>query len=285
MNIILGASGQVGSNIVKELTNRGLPVRAVVRTQKVDFDSRVEVKIADIFNLQQLTKTLEGGTTVFLLTPEDPSSKDILGDTRQIIDNYKQAIRISGIKKLVGLSCVGAHIDGDTGNILMSRMLEHGFDDLHLTKVFIRPSYYFSNWLGFLETIKQYGIMPTFFPADLQIDMNSPVDVARFVAEAIIDEHQYEDKKVFELVGPEKYSSRDVAKTFAKLLDRKIETQPVPKEKWKETLMSAGFTENTSKNLMDMTQAVIDHIVFPENQEQVNKMPTTLEQYLKHSLE
>ena len=112
----------------------------------------------------------------------------------------------------------------------MSRMLEHGFDDLHLTKVFIRPSYYFSNWLGFLETIKQYGIMPTFFPADLQIDMNSPVDVARFVAEAIIDEHQYVDKKVFELVGPEKYSSRDVAKTFAKLLDRKIETQPVPKE-------------------------------------------------------
>ena len=60
------------------------------------------------------------------------------------IDNYKQAIRTNGIKKIVGLSCIGAHIAGNTGNILMSRMLEHGFDDLDISKVFIRPSYYFS---------------------------------------------------------------------------------------------------------------------------------------------
>ena len=281
MNVILGASGQVGSNIVKELAARGLPTRAVVRKKKTDFDSRVEVKEADFFDLPQLTKALEGGSTVFLLTPEDPSSKDILGDTKQVINNYHQAIQANGIKKLVGLSCVGAHVEGNTGNILMSRMLELGFDDLNLSKVFIRPSYYFSNWLGFMETIEQYGVMPSFFPPDLKIDMNSPLDVAKFVAKAIVNDHKGSDKQIFELAGPEKYSSREVAEVFARVLHKKVEVQSIPKEQWKQTLLSAGFTDNTSENLMDMTQAVIDQSVSPEHEDQVNKLPTSLEQYLK----
>lgn len=281
MNVILGASGQVGSNIVKESAARGLPTRAVVRKKKADFDRRVEVKEADFFDLPQLTRALEGGSMVFLLTPEDPSSKDIIGDTKQIINNYHQAIQASGIEKLVGLSCVGAHVEGNTGNILMSRMLELGFDDLNLSKVFIRPSYYFSNWLGFIETIEQYGVMPSFFPPDLKIDMNSPVDVAKFTAKAIMDDHQGSDKQIFELAGPEKYSSQEVAETFARVLNKKVEVQSIPKEQWKQTLLSAGFTDNTSENLIDMTQAVIDQSVSPEHEDQVNKLPTSLEQYLK----
>lgn len=284
MNIIPGASGQVGSIIVKELINKNLPVRAIVRNQKSISDSKVEVKTADFFNLKQLMDAFKGGTTVFLLTPENPSSNDIIGETKQIIDNYRQAIQTNGIKKIVGLSCVGTHIEENTGNILMSRMLEHGFDDLDIDKVFVRPSYYFSNWLGFLETIEQFGVLPTFFPEDLKIDMISPIDVAKFVTEIMSNNYQSKDKKVFELVGPEKYNSLEVAEKFSQLLNKNVEVQPIPKEKWNEALISAGFTENTSTNLMDMTKAVIDNIVIPENQDQTYKLTTTLDQYLKEQL-
>ncbi len=284
MNIILGASGQVGSNIVKELTNKNSPVRAVVRNQNFDFDNNVEVRTANFFNQVALTEALERGTTIFILTPENPSSNDIIGETKQIIDNYKQAIRATGIKKIVGLSCVGAHIKDKTGNILMSRMLENGFDDLDIEKIFIRPSYYFSNWLNFLGVAEQQGILPTFFPENLQIDMNSPIDVAKFVAETIITNYQSKKKKIFELVGTKKYSSQDVAVTFSKLLNKNIEAQSIPKEKWKETLLSVGFTENTTANLIDMTQAVIDNIVFPENKKQTIELSTTLYEYMKEQL-
>lgn len=280
MNIIVGATGQVGSNLIREIKRNGFPVRAVVRNPEKHFES-IETRIADLFNAEQLTEALKGGTTVFVLTPENPTSNDIIEDTKQIVEHYKKAIQAAGIKKVVALSCVGSHIDDNTGNILMSRILEQGLDDLDVKKVFIRPSYYFSNWLGYLETVKQYGVLPTFFPEDLKIEMHSPIDLAKFIAKMMTDTSLSESKKIYELAGQQKYSSLDVANTFSKLLNKNVSVQSIPQDKWKETLLSVGFTENTATNLSDMTQAAIDNKTVPERPNNTIKLPTTLEKYME----
>lgn len=281
MNIILGATGQVGSNLISELRNNGFPVRAVVRNPDKLFDKTIETQTADLFNLEQLTEAFKDGTAVFVLTPENPTSNDIIGDTKRIVENYKKAIQATGIKKVVALSCVGSHIDGNTGNILMSRILEQGLDSLDIEKVFIRPSYYFSNWLGYLETVEQYSVLPTFFPEDLKIEMQSPVDLAKFIAKVMADTSS---EKVYELTGQQKYSSLDVANTFSKLLNKKVSVQSISQDKWKEMLMSLSFTENTAANLSDMTQAVIDNKTVPERPNDTIKLPTTLEKYFDEQL-
>lgn len=276
MNIIVGATGQVGSNLISVLKNSRLPIRAVVRNPDKLSDRTIESRTADLFDLEQLTEAFRGGTKVFVLTPENPSSNDIIEDTKRIVENYKKAILATGIKKVVALSCVGAHIEGNTGNILMSRILEQGLDDLNIEKVFIRPSYYFSNWLGFMDTVEQYGVLPTFFPEDLKIDMLSPVDLAKFIARVMTDSTT---EKVYELTGQQKYSSLDVSSTFSKLLNKNIAVQSIPQDKWIETLLSVGFTENTANNLCDMTQAVIDNKTVPEHPNRSIRLPTTLEKY------
>jgi len=281
MNIILGATGQVGSNLISELRNNGFPVRAVVRNPDKLSDKTIETQTADLFNLEQLTEAFKDGTAVFVLTPENPTSNDIIGDTKRIVENYRKAIQATGIKKVVALSCVGSHIDGNTGNILMSRILEQGLDSLHIEKVFIRPSYYFSNWLGYLDTVDQYSVLPTFFPEDLKIEMQSPVDLAKFIAKVMADTSS---EKIYELTGQQKYSSLDVANTFSKLLNKKVSVQSIPQDKWKEMLMSHSFTENTAANLSDMTQAVIDNKTVPERPTDTIKLPTTLEKYFDEQL-
>lgn len=282
MNIIVGATGQVGSNIIKELKKNNFPIRAVVRNPDKFSDKTIETRTADLFNLEQLTEAFKSGTTVFVLTPENPASNNIIEDTKQIVENYKKAIQATGIKKVVALSCVGAHIDSNTGNVLMSRILEQTLDDLNIEKVYIRPSYYFSNWLGYLETVEQYAVLPTFFPEDLKIEMNSPVDLAKFIAQIMTDTSS-EKKRIYELTG-QKYSSLDVANTFSKMFNKKVTAQPIPKDKWKETLLSVGFTENTANNLSDMTQAVIDNKAVPEHPNSLIKLPTTLEKYFEEQL-
>jgi len=284
MNIIVGATGQVGSNLIREIKQNGFPVRAVVRNPDKIIDKTIEARTADLFNVDQLTEAFIGGTTVFVLTPENLVSTDIIGDTKRIVDNYRIAIQASGIKKIVGLSCVGAHIEGNTGNILMSRILEQGFDNLGIEKVFIRPSYYFSNWLGYSETVRQYGVLPTFFPEDLKIEMHSPIDLAKFVAEVMTDKSASGKRTIFELTGQQKYSSLDVARTFSKLLDKDVMVQSIATEQWKETLLSVGFTENTATNLSYMTQAVINGKIIPEKPNDTIKLSTTLEKYLAEQL-
>lgn len=281
MNIILGASGQIGSTLVSELKKKGQPVRAVVRDVRRFTERAVETRQADMFNAEELTKACLGGTSIFVLTPETPTSDDIIEDTKRIIDNYKTAIRSAGIKKVVALSCIGAHLDGKTGNVLMSKMLEQELADIDVEKVYVRPSYYFSNWLAYLDTIRQSGVLPTFLPASLRMNMLSPVDVAKFTAEILSDPLPQDNKQIYELEGSELYSPADIAGTFSRLLNRPVRVEPIPKHRWLDTLLAVGFTENTAQHLVDMTQAVIENRLSPEHPEKTIKLQTTFGKYLQ----
>lgn len=114
--------------------------------------------------------------------------------------------------------------------------------------------------------------------------MNSPIDVAKFSAAVIAGSSFSESKKIFELVGPQKYSSTEVAETFSHLLSKNIEPQPIPKEKWQETLLSVGFTRNTASNLSDMTKAVVEGNAVLENEDKAIKLQTGLYKYLEERL-
>ena len=214
------------------------------------------------------------------MTPENQYSNDIIGDTERIVENYRKAIEQAGIETIIGLSSIGAHIDGDTGNIRMSIILEKGFDGLKARKIFVRPSYYFSNWLGYLNTIEQYGLLPTFFPEDLNIEMNSPMDVAKFIARMMVEKDDFSKHDTYELSGPQRYSSSDVARIFSRVVHKPVIPEVITQDKWQETLLSAGFSENTAANLVDMTRAVIENTAIPERPDDIIRLPTTLEDYL-----
>lgn len=284
MNIIAGASGQVGSNLIKSLVDRGVPAVAVVRNPEKVKGGNFKVRQAELFNSEQVVTAFEGGTTAFLLTPENPGSNDIINDTKKIIENYRKAVEENNIQRIVCLSCIGAHIEGKTGNIILSRLLEKQFDDLIIEKIIIRPSYYFSNWLGYLSTIEQYGILPTFFPEDLKVEMHSPIDLADFVADIMIKPIGRPKTIVYELVGPTKYSSSDIAETFSTIFNKDVSLQSITSDKWKETLLSVGFTSNTADNLCDMTQSVIDGLASPEYPNSTIPLKTDFKNYIKQQL-
>lgn len=283
MNIITGASGQVGSHVLKEITAKGFSARAVVRDPAKISLGNVETIRADLFDAEQVTRAFEGGTTVFVITPENPASGDIIGDTKKITENYRMAVEATGIKRVVGLSCIGAHVEGNTGNIMMSNILEHAFDGLNIDTVFVRPSYYYSNWLGFMDTVEQYGVLPAFFPEDFKLEMHSPLDVAGFVAEIMTGNWDMR-KKYYELAGPQLYSPRDVANTLSGLLNKAVTPQTIPQEEWMGALLSAGFTENTASNIADMTRALTENVAAPQMPGNIIRLLTPLEQYMEEQV-
>jgi uncharacterized protein YbjT (DUF2867 family) len=281
MNIIVGATGQIGSHILKELDDAELPYRAVIRDQRKLSDKNRDFRQADLFDVEEVIRAFAGGETAFLLTPEDPGSHDPLGDTEKIVANYRTAILATGIQKIIGLSSIGAHLPGNIGNLAMSRILEEGFRDLPIETTFIRPSYYYSNWLAYVDTVRQYNILPTFIPEELTLDMNAPEDVANFISRVITGQVSTGRQEIFELTGPLKYSSSDVAKTLSKILGKEVQTQPIPKEIWFETLLSAGFTESAAYSLIDMTQVVVNGKALPKRPAHAIQLSTELQEYFE----
>ena len=281
MHIILGAAGQVGSQVVRELHRKGEPVTAVIRNREsaVPCDG-IETRVADLSDGPALREIFREGQTVFLLTPENPSSGDIIGDTRKILANYHDAIQDSGIRKIVGLSSMGAQHPAGTGNLVMSYLLEHAFLDIPVQQVFIRPAYYYSNWLGFAGIAQETGVLPSFLPVNLKIPMTAPSDVAGFIASVLMDSRKTESE-ILEITGPSLYSPADVAIVFSDIFQKPVTAHQIPPEQWKESLISAGFSGNASDNLILMTQAVIDGKARPEfSEEKIIRLRTSLKDFL-----
>ena len=284
VNIIVGASGQVGTYIIDRLLANEIPTIAVVRDPNKLKNSNLPFRQADLFNTDHVVKAFYGATTAFLLTPENPSSNDIIDDTKRIIENYRKAIEANKIKRIICLSSIGAHIEGKSGNLIMSKLLEKSFDNFNIDKIFVRPSYYFSNWFGYLSTIEQFGILPTFFPEELTIEMLSPLDLAYFIAEIIAKPIEQTTTNVYELVGPKTYNSIDISRAFSSVLNKEVFLQSIPRVKWKETLLSVGFTSNSADNLIDMTQAVVDGFTIPEFPSKTISLKTTIDDYLRQKM-
>jgi len=288
MNTILGASGQVGSAIVSNLLDNSQPVKGIVRNkEKADKLKKTgaSVGIADIHDKYALAEVLKDSTTVFLLTPETGSEPDILEDTRKILHNYREAITQWPITKIVGLSSIGAQHDSGTGNLVMSYMLEHAFTGLPIKQIFVRPAYYFSNWLAYADTVKKDRVLPTFFPPNFVIPMISPLDVAAIVADILADETITGSQTIYELEGPAAYSSKDVADAYSKALGFKVAVQQVPRQNWEQALQPLGFSNDGVKNFIEMTEAVINGRASREGADAKNiKGTTSLSEYITHEL-
>ena len=287
MNIVIGASGQVGSAIVDKLLELKAPVKAVIRNdrKKSELERKgIQVEVADAFDRAALEAAFKDGATVFLLTPETGKSNDVIGDTKKILDNYREAITSSSIKKLVALSSIGAHLSEDSGNLKMSFMLEHAFRDLPVQQIFIRPAYYFSNWLPYVDVAKNKGILPTFYPVDLRIPMTSPMDIAAFVADKMVSD--IAGSPIYEVVGPEWYNSNDVANSLSEILKRKVEARQTPKEQWDEALHKIGFTDDAVANFTEMTEMVNSGKSTPEGLGTISeRTATTLKDYLASKIQ
>jgi uncharacterized protein YbjT (DUF2867 family) len=284
MNIVTGANGRVGSTLVREFNKRGLPVTAIIRNKNNAeiFGDNIHVRIADIFDRDALVNVFKGGDTVFLITPENIDSEDVIGDAEIVIENYRAAVKASGIKRIVGLSSMGAHIGEGSGNLYISCLLERAFTDLPVQTTFIRPAYYYSNWLGYLEIAREHGILPTFFNHEQKIAMVAPEDVAQFAA--IVMRSKALSAPVYEIEGPEAYSSNDIARIFGEYLNREVIAQQIPQDQWISTLTGVGFSEDAARNMALMTRTVVNNDIIGEKPEDFIIWNTDMKEYLLRNI-
>lgn len=277
--VVFGATGRVGSALVRELISRGADVRAVVRDLKkaATLPKDAEVVKADIFNTAEVGAACEGADMMFVLTPENPMAQDVFADALTIIGNYRLAAENNRVRRVVALSSMGAkHAEG-TGNLVVSHMLEKAFGDYDGQVTFIRPGYYYSNWMHYLELAREHGILPTSFPPELPVGMIAPEDVASFAADVISGKY-YE--RIYEICGPF-HNSREVADIFGEYLEREVVPMETPRDRWEESLLEVGFSADAAQKFAQMTGAVVDGLTGVEWPDKMIKVETDLSTYLR----
>jgi uncharacterized protein YbjT (DUF2867 family) len=212
MILVTGATGNVGSDVLRGLLELGVPVRAAVtdvaRAKRILPENAETVRF-DFNDPSTFGPALEGVTRVFLMRPPT------MGDPK-VFQPFLEAIRACNIEQVVFLSLLGAQ-----GNpVVPHRKLELAIEKLELAHVFLRPSFFLQN----LSTTHLQDILERndlFVPAGSgRTSFIDARDIAAVAVRALSLPHVVNGG--IDLTGPEALTYSEVAEIFSRVLGRTI---------------------------------------------------------------
>jgi uncharacterized protein YbjT (DUF2867 family) len=187
--IVTGSLGNIGKPLAEELVQKGHTVKVI--SSKPEKQKGIEAlgataAIGSLEDADFLVSTFNGADAVFAMVPPDFTEPNQVEYYRRIGSNYAQAIQQSGVKRVVHLSSMGAHLDRGTGFILGSHHTEgilNGLSDIAIT--YLRLTYFYTNLCSFVDMVKSLGFIGANYGGDDKIAMVHPKDIAAAAAEEI----------------------------------------------------------------------------------------------------
>ena len=233
MILVTGATGSNGTELLKLLSARGVPARAMVRSPgKADAVARlpgVEIVAGDFDDDASLDRVLHGIERAFLLT----NSTD-RAEAQQM--SFVAAAKRGGVRHIVKLSQFAADEAAPVRFLRYHAAVERAIRETGLDYTFLRPNLFMQGLLGFAPTIKAEG---RFYAAvgEAKVSTVDVRDNAAAVAAALTGEGHV--GKTYTLTGPEALSHAEMAAKLSNTLDRTITFVDVPPEAMREALSHA----------------------------------------------
>ena len=261
MNIVItGSLGHISKPLTDQLIRKGHTLTVV--SSKPDKQPAIEAAgataaIGTLEDVVFLVKTFTGADVVYTMIPPAnyfDQNLDLLGYCNRIQANYAQAIRQSGVKRVVNLSSIGAHLPLDSG--VMFSAYESGVNTLpaDVDVMNIRPASFFYNLFGYAGMIKAQGFIAANYGAADVIPWVSPVDIAAAVAEAIempVAGHH------FRYVASDERTGTDTARVLGEAIGMPdLEWKLISDNEMQDGMIAMGLTPEAVTMLVSMYGAL-----------------------------
>jgi NAD(P)H dehydrogenase (quinone) len=228
---VMGASGNTGKVVARELLkHHAQTVRVIARNPDGVKDlvaQGAQFYKADVRDVDALKQAFQGVDAVYVMNPPNYMVEDMIDEAKANIAAIKEALKSTGVKKIVLLSSIGAQKSSGLGNILTVRIFESELRTLPMDVNIVRPTWFMENWGSVAPVAKKDGVLPSLLgPLDKPYEMVATEDIGRVCAEVLLSS---EKSQRIELAGPEAISPHSVAKDFTAVLGKEIMAVPVPK--------------------------------------------------------
>lgn len=259
--IITGSLGNISKPLAKALIKEGHQITVIASSseRKSEIENLgAQAAIGSVNDVNFLTQTFTGADAVYCMIPRanyfDPNL-DLDAFTRTIGNNYAEAISKSGVKRVVFLSSIGAHLEQGSGIIQRYNEIEAVLNRLsNVSITFMRPTSFYYNLLAYIPMIKNQGVIAANYGADQLIPWVSPNDIAEAIAEELTTPL---DGKKIRYVASEELTGDQTAKILGYVIGN-------PDLKWKlisdeETLnglIAVGMQPKIAQGLVEMYAAL-----------------------------
>lgn len=235
MILVTGATGTVGSEVVRQLAASGEKVRALTRNPAAaDLPDGVEVVRGDYDEPGSLAAAMSGAEAAFLVGVLDPGRPG--GDPALVA-----AARAAGVRRVVKLSAIGTG-DPNLGAFATWHMPgEQAVRDSDLVWTILRPSQFAANTLAWVDAVRAGEPVPVRTGIGRQGTID-PRDIAEVAVRALLsDDHA---GRTYTLTGPAALSEPELAYTLAAVLGRPVAMTEVPMAAVRAALRERGMSDD-----------------------------------------
>lgn len=189
--VVTGSLGNIAKPVMQALIAAGHEVVVVSSdASKAEAIKQLGASpaVGSVEDATFLTQTFRGADAAYVMIPPTWTPENWPAFMKFVADNYVQAIKESGIKKIVLLSSIGAHLGYGAGPINGLAYLEKQLSGLDIDLLALRPSYFYTNLYAMAGLIKEAGIMGSNFGAPQEkMVLVHPSDIAAVAAQQLLD--------------------------------------------------------------------------------------------------
>ncbi len=278
--LVTGASGNVGSYVVKELLKMGEEVVAAGSdTKKLEtmFEDKVNAVEFDFTKEQTFKNTLNNVDRVFLMRPPH------LGKPQDLYP-FIDAMKLSNIKIVSFLSLMGA----ENNTIPPHHKIEKYIENIGIPYAHIRPGFFMQNVSG-IHSAEIREKDKIFIPAGKsKTSFIDAADIGLSIAVLLHEPEKYKNT-AHTITGPEALDYYQVAKILSKVTGRKIVYDKPGYLKYRSYyIKKRGLDKkyvNVTIALYFMTRMGTTKEVTDEFYKLTGKQPRTFEDFARENIE
>lgn len=216
--LVTGATGTVGSRLVRRLIDDGVEVRALTRSpESTQLPAGVETVRGDLLQVDVLRAAMRGVDAMFLLSAV--VAEELVGTLTTL-----NLAREVGLKGLVYLSVYQGELFSDVPHESAKYAAERMIADRDLPATVLRPAYFMQNDLRLKDVIAGNGVYPSPIGAKgvSTIDVDDIAEVAALELVRRAEASDPLDRKVYDLVGPDVLTGENIAAIWSEVLGRPV---------------------------------------------------------------
>ncbi|MDN5845867.1 MAG: SDR family oxidoreductase [Candidatus Nitrosocosmicus sp.] len=248
--LVTGATGTVGSEVVKQLSKNALSynikagVHSVENANKIQQYDRVEAILIDYDKQEGLQVAFKGTDKLFLLT--HPSSKSAEHES-----NLVSEAKRSGISHIVKQSIMGADLEADVEAMRLHRQAEKAIEESGISYTFLRPNEFMQGFINFQgPTIRNHNAF--YIPAEnAKVSIVDARDIASIAVKSLMDSNRHYNK-TYLITGPEALSYHQAAEILSNATSKKIQYVNISDEKAREAMKEAGLDDWLINTILDL---------------------------------
>lgn len=262
--VVTGSLGHVSRPLAEKLIKAGHDVIVVTsdnaKTEQIK-SLGAKPAVGSVTDVQFLTEIFKGADAVYAMIPPNFGVADLKAHIASVGKNYADAVKASGVKKVVMLSSIGGHLSSGTGPITGLHRTENSLNELeNVTVIVLRAAYFYFNFYSNIDMIKHMGIIGGNIGAGKPMVLVHPKDIAEAAANAL--QSSVTGKRIEYVVGDERTTTEVASVLGAAIGKPDLQWVAFPDDQAYAGMLQAGFPEEPARNYVEMGRAIDSGILW-----------------------